>query len=127
MNPATKVVAGCMTRAPDLLGAPGVHDDHAAASVIASTWSGDIEARGSEAAVQRLQPARICTRSFASRFESGSSNRNAGSRTIAGPSPRAGAAHQTIFGFFQKRTQFQDGGGLALRAWISVREKPIRP
>jgi hypothetical protein len=37
--------------------------------------------------------ARVCTRSFASRFESGSSIRNAaGSRTIARPSATAGAA-----------------------------------
>ena len=74
-------------RRPDLLQHPGAHHRHAVAErQRLGLVVGHVDRGGAESVWMRETSVRICTRSFASRLDSGSSIRNAdGSRTIARP------------------------------------------
>ncbi len=91
MNPATNVLAGrCVDRVgiADLLEPPLAHHrDPVAHRHRLDLVVGDVDGRRADLRCSRRISPRVCARSFASRFESGSSIRNTcGSRTSARPS-----------------------------------------
>ena len=89
MKPGDEQVRGPVVealRSVDLLEPPFDHRDAVAHRHRLDLVVGDVDRRWCRAALQPAISARICTRSLASRFDSGSSIRKAsGSRTIARP------------------------------------------
>ncbi len=79
MKPATKVVRGAVVivvRRAELLDVPALHDrDAVGQGHRPPPGRGDVDDRVLEALVQLLDLTRISARNWASRFESGSSNR----------------------------------------------------